>query len=177
MVKNKKDNVKKIKKEKYRSDEQQEIIRFVKILLIVIVFVLIVYFATRIFVKKDLGDAKKETNVTEIDYSKTIFGTMLNKLEDEYYVMAYSSANNKANYYGALKDKYSIQEGALSVYFIDLKDGMNKKYIATDGKSNNKASQINELKVGEITLFKIENKKITKYIESVEEIKKEFSID
>lgn len=167
----------KIKETKCRSEEQTELIRFIKILFIVILFVVLVYFATRIFVKKDLGKDAEETNVTEVSYSKMVFGTMLNRPQDEYYVLAYSSEDNKANYYNALASTYSNKEDGLYVYYIDLKDSMNKNYLATNGQTNSKAKKISELKVGELTLIKVKNGEIVKYIEDIEGIKAEFNME
>ena len=175
-MKNKKNTTKKIKEAQYISDDQQEIIRFIKILVIVILFILGVYFATRLFVKKDLLNNSEETPVTEVSYSKMVFGTMLNRPYEEYYVMAYSSENNNANYYRALIDKYSSEEESLFVYYIDLEDSMNERFIAEDAKTNPDAKNIDELRVGEVTLIKVKDGKISKYIENVDDIKRELSI-
>ena len=88
-----------------------------------------------------------------------------------------SSAVNKANYYGALADKYASEKESLNIYHIDLEDSMNKEFIAEDGKSNPNAKTIDELKVGDVTLIKIKDGSITKYIENVDEIKRELSIN
>lgn len=176
MVDKKKKSVKKIKEEKYKSEEQQEIIRFIKILIIVVLFILAIYFVTRIFVKKDLINNEEETAVTEISYSKMVFGTMLNRPYEEYYVFAFSSEDNKANYYNALADKYSNNEESSYIYYIDLEDSMNKAFIAEDGKTNPDAKTVNDLQVGAVTLIKVKDGKIAKYIENIDDIKSELSI-
>ena len=74
--------IKRIKKEKYQTEEQLEVVRFVKILVVVLIIVLGVYFFTRIFVTKDLlNDTKvpKETIAGQINYEITNIGSMLNK--------------------------------------------------------------------------------------------------
>ena len=171
-----KNKVKKIKEKKYRTEEQEEIIRFVKILLIVVIFLVAIYFLTRIFVKKDLGNTNEETTVTEISYSKMVFGTMLNRPNDEYYVFAFSSEDNKANYYSALASNYSNQEESLYIYYIDLEDSMNKEFIAEDGKTNPNAKTVSDLKVGDLTLIKVKDGEIVKYLEDLEKIKSELDI-
>ena len=176
MTDKKKKTVKKVKEEKYRSEEQQEIIRFIKILIIVVVFLLAIYFITRIFVKKDLLNNNEETAVTEVSYNKMVFGTMLNRPYEKYYVLAFSSKDNKANYYSALASNYSQDEDSLYIYYIDLEDSMNKEFITTDGKTNPKAKNVSDLKVGDLTLIKVEDGKIAKYIENVEEIKSELEV-
>ncbi len=176
MTKTNKENVKKVKEEKYRTEEQKEIIRFVKILILVIVFIVLIYFATRLFVKKDLVNNSEETSVTDISYSKMVFGTMLNRPYDEYYVFAYSSKDNKVNYYGAITDKYLSNKESVYVYYVDLEDSMNKDFLATDGKSNPKATSVSDLKVGDLTLIKVKNGKIVKYLENIKDIETEFKI-
>ena len=170
-------NNNKIKSEKFRSEEQQELFRFIKILLVVVIFIFAVYFVTRIFVKKDLLVNEKETSVTEINYNKMVFGTILNKKHTEYYVLAFSASDNKAYYYSTLAEKYSSSEEALPIYYIDLDDSMNKVFIASDDKTNSKATSVDELQVGRLTLFKIKDGKFEKYIEKLEEIKSELSIN
>jgi len=172
----KNENTKKLKQEKYRTEEQETIIRFVRVLLIVIIFILLVYFATRIFVKKDLVKDNKETSVTEVSYRKMVFGTLLNRPYDEYYAVAYSGTDNKAYYYTSIVDNYAKGSKSLYVYFIDLDDYMNKDYIAVDGKTNKHAKTISELKVGDLTLLKIKNGEIVKYLENIDDIRNEFAI-
>jgi len=174
MVKKKKTN--KIKEEKYRSEEQQEIIRFVKILLVVSIFLVAIYFITKIFVRNEGEVSNKETSVTEINYTKMVFGTMLNKPYDEYYVVAYSSEDNKASYYGAIVENYQSEKDSLNVYFVDLDDSLNKDFISSDGKTNSKATTVSELMVDDFTLIKVKSGKIAKYIETAEDMKKEFNI-
>lgn len=169
--------VKILKEKKILSEEQQEIFRFITILIIVLVFIAGVYFATRIFVKKDIGQNTKETAVTDINYNKVVFGTMFDKELDEYYVYAFSSENTKANYYGALADKYSSKENSLSIYHIDLIDSMNKQFISDDNKTNPNAKTVEDLKVGEVTLIKISNGEIVKYLENIEDIKNELTVE
>lgn len=175
---NKKVKNSKIKEEKYRSEEQKEIIRFVKILLAVIIFIVLIYFATRLFVKKDMNTNEEETAVTEISYNKMVFGTMLNRPYDEYYVLAFSSEDNEANYYNSLASSYMAKEDSLYVYYIDLEDSMNKSFIAgNDEESNPDAKSLEELKVSDLTLIKVVDGEIVKYIENVSDIKSEFDID
>lgn len=175
MVKKTKNN--KIKEEKFRSEEQIELIRFIKILLAVIVFIVLIYFVTRFFVKKDIDPSKEETAVTEVSYNKMIFGTLLNRPYEEYYVVAFSSKDNEANYYNSLISNYVMKEDSIYVYYIDLEDSMNKDFIADANKSNPNAKTLEELQVGELTLIKVENGKIVSYKEDIKDIKSEFNID
>lgn len=154
---------KRIKSEKYQTEEQAEIMRFVKILIIVLILILGVYLFTRIFVTKDLFNEKKENDTVisgEIDYSKTIIGSMLNKPEDEYYVLIYDKEDIKSVYYGGLITTYARNENALKVYYADLSNELNKKYVTTSDKEVNTTS-LENFKVKNLALIKIKDGKIT----------------
>lgn len=172
----KKHIVNKIKEEKVKSEDQESIARFIKILIGVVICVIVVYFITNVFVKKDSTDMNEETPVTEISYSKMVFGTMLNRPYKEYYVFAYSSEDTKAYYYSVLGESYMNNEDSLYIYYVDLEDSMNSDYVSKDGTTNPEAKTVEDLKVGDLTLIKVKNGKISKYLENLEDIKKELGI-
>ena len=166
MAKEKK--AKKIKQEKYRSEEQTEMIRFIRILIIVIIFVLAIYFLTRIFVTKDLfnNNDDNETQTVEgtINYNVTSIGSMLNKAEDEYYVLIYNTDDLRAIYYSGLMSNYTRGENALKVYYADLKNEINLE-----------VSSISDLRVGDLTLVKVSNGQITEILGNEDEIASELA--
>lgn len=172
----KKSETKRIKKEKYHTDEQLEAIRFVKILLVLVILIVGIYFLTRAFVTKDLFN-KKETDNTvqgEINYNTTLIGSMFSKPEEEYYVMIYDTENINAVYYSGLASNYSRKEKALKVYFADLNNGLNKKYVAKENENVNvNTIDFDEFKVGELALIKVSKGKIVKALTEEEEIAKE----
>jgi len=166
----KKDN-KRIKMEKYLTDEQNELVRFVRILLIIIILVLAVYFLTRAFVTKDLfKEETKETVPGEIDYSMTLIGNMLNKPEDEYYVIMYSSEDIEANYYNNIVNRYSKNKEHLVVYTSDLANELNKSFI---GEDNLNPKELTDFRVKDLALIKVKKGKISKSFTTVEEIVEE----
>ena len=138
--------------------------------------------------EKDVSNLWKEKNIVkknnisfddtaqagEIDYSKVSVGTMLTKNEKNYYVLIYDSADNNAGLYSLLKADYSAKEDALSIYFCDLSNSLNSKYKSDN--TNPKATKIEELALGDITLIKVSNAKISKYVEGFDNIKKELNI-
>jgi len=159
MTKNK---VNKIRREKIESEEQIEIKRFIRILIILIILVLGVYFFTRIFVTKDLFEKKEDNNspiTGTIDYDTTLIGTMLNKPEDEYYVLAYRREEITNDvFYGGLVTNYKKNSKALKIYIADLSNELNKKYYS---KENTNTTSLDSLKLGDVTLLKINKGKIT----------------
>ena len=87
--------------DKYETDEAKEVKKFIIILFSIIILVLAVYGITKI-INKD-KKTSEETSVTkgEIDYDKVSVGTMLNKLDKEYYVIVYDGEASEAVYYSA----------------------------------------------------------------------------
>lgn len=170
--------IKKILKNTNRSDEQKEVKKFIVILLAVCILIIGVYFLTKNIIEKKQAKAA-EANKTEVtfDYNKIILGELLNRPYEEYYVMVYSIKEAHANYYSGLANKYASTKGddALKVYTADLDDTMNKKFY-NKKESNPQATSVDELKVKDLTLIKVKNGKIVKYLEDTDSIRKEFGI-
>ena len=177
----KKEGMKKIKQEKYRSEQQEEIIKLVKVLVAVVLVVLIIYLFTRIFITKDLFNSTSEnTEVKEgaINYETTIIGQMFNKQEKEYYVAIYDSESNDAMIYSTIISLYQSSENAKKIYLVDLKnETFNKKYYTEDeAEINLNTMDLNKFKVGDLALLKITNNKISKTIQNKDDFAKELTV-
>lgn len=166
-------NKNKIKQENYKSEDEQEISRFIKILLIVVVFILGIYYFTSIVVKKEY-DINKDITKGEISSNNIIVGSILNRPYDEYYVLVYKSTSNKVALYDTITNLYQTKEDSLRIYVVDLNNQLNEKYSSQE--SNPNATKIDEFKFGEITLLKIKDKKVDNYIEDIEKIKTELGV-
>ena len=170
-------NKRTMKSVNYKTEEQQEITRFIIILAIVVVLILGFYIFTKYIVKKPKIDVSDEVTAGEINYDVVIAGTMLNKGEKEYYVLAYNNENLNSALYSSLASKYSSKDKALAIYHLDTGNNLNKDYVASnESEVNVNTSTIESLKLGELTLLKIKNKKIEKAITDIEIIKKELNI-
>ena len=88
-----------MKKEKLRTAEQEEMFRFVCVIIIVILCVAGVYLLTRAFVTKDLfkKDEQAEVISGEVKYDVAIVGQILNRPYDTYYVAVYNKTGDKAS--------------------------------------------------------------------------------
>lgn len=166
--------LKKIIRKTNKTEEQLEIKKFIIILFSVIIIIIGVYFLTKNVVTKNNDTNTSEKEVT-FDYSKLILGSLLNRPYDEYYVLVYSSKNPSANYYSNLEYSYSTKEDAIKIYTADLNDEMNAKFYNKDG-SNPNAKTIEDLQLGDLTLIKVKNKEIVKYIEDIDSIKSELGL-
>lgn len=163
------------KNDKYVSDEAREVKRFILILLSIIIAVLIVYGLTIVF-KKDNKDVDNDTPTAgAINYDLVSVGTLLNRKNKEYYVIVYSGSNSEAVLYSTIVNNYLSKEKSLEVFFCDLDNKFNKDYyVGENKKSNPKAQKTEEFAFGDLTLLKIKNGRVVKYIEDIDTIKKEF---
>lgn len=171
--------MKKEKNRKYVTEEQAEIKRFIFVLVGLIIIIVGIYFFTRAFITKDLFNKTSDVKYTEgqINYDVAIVGNMLNRPLTEYYIMAFAGTSTQVNYYNTVVSKYLNEENALKVYYIDLDNALNKDYVAKDEKASTTFKSIDELKFGEITLLKVKNGKVTKFITNVDDIKNELNIE
>ena len=163
---------KKIKNQKYYTEEQKEIQKFIIIIIVLVLLIGAIYFLTDKFVEQG-----NSNNITtgEINYDKATIGTVLNRPYDEYYAIIYSSDSTEASYYNSIKTNYSSKDGGLKIYYIDLDNELNQKYynVNNDNKSNPSAKSIDEINLGDVTLIKVKNGEIVSYIEDIEQIKTE----
>lgn len=153
-----------------KTSEQKEMGNFLIVIIVVLVCVAGIYFLTRAFVTKDLfkKDTVRQNVVTpgEINYSVAIFGTMLNRPEEEYYVVIYDSSSDYATDMSTLVSGYLSGSDHLPVYVIDL----NNKTMNGNGKyyDPNNISEaptaLDDLIVGDRTVIKVKNNKIDKFI-------------
>jgi len=160
---------------KYNTNEDENIIRkLIIITIVVMVAIAGVYLVTELLKK----DETKEKVVTPgvINYDKLSVGTLLNRNYKEYYVLVYDSKDEKAVLYSTLLNRYMSQKEQkdyVKIYYCDLDNKLNKEYynVNNDDKSNPKAENISELDFGKLTLLKVKNGKIVQYVEAFDEIK------
>jgi len=155
----------------YKTEEQKEMMKFLIVLLVVIGIIVGVYFVSKLLMKEEAKDLAYQTGTVSTNVA--VVGTLLNNPEKEYYVLAYDTTGNDASSYVTYAGYYTnTQKNATKIYYLDLNNGMNKNYYSKE-ESNIKATNIKDLKMKDGTLIKVENGKITKYLEGLETIKKE----
>lgn len=135
------------------------------IISIIVVILVVFYFITTIVLKN-----KKNEEVTRESVIQTetiIFGQLLNRKEDSYYVLASKKDSKFNSMYNNYLEKYEKKEDKLKVYKINLSDEFNKKFL--DDKTNI-TDKIDELTIESDTLFKINDGKIDTYYVGYDEI-------
>lgn len=173
----------KVKKNKvnYKTTEQEEIKKFLIVVLVVMVCVGAIYLTTRAFVTKDLFKDKTEEveQVTpgSINYEVTIMGQLLNRPYDEYYVAIYNTAEGDyITDMAMLVYNYSQKEKHLHMYTVDLSNVLNSDYYDPENV-NVDAQTLEDIKVGDITLIKVKKGKINKYIVDYAKMEKELGLE
>lgn len=168
---------KKVKEQKFRSEEQQEVIRFIGILIGIIVIIGAVYVVSNVFIKKEDSENNSGVVAGQINYDLVSIGTMLNRPDTEYYVAIYNKSEADAIIYSAIINNYLNKKDSLPIYFCDLENSLNKEYyVGKDKESNPKATKIEDLALSDFTFIKVKNGKITKYIEKIDDVKKELNV-
>lgn len=159
-----------MKKDKiiYKTEETQELKKFILTFIIVLGLIFSVFLISKCFIKTEV----KELSYTDGSISTTsvIVGTIFENPETEYYVLAYDTTKENANAYTTYGEYYtSKQKNAIKIYYLNLSSAFNKDYYVTSN-SNKNAKKINDLKMVDGTLLHIKNKKITQYIEGIDNI-------
>ena len=168
--------VKKIKmKENHDTEDENVVKKFIIITIVIAVLIAIVYGVTELIKGKE--ETKKSEISGKINYDKASVGTILNRPYEEYYVLVYSADNNDAVLYSTMLTKYmknKENKDYVKIYFCDLANSLNSSYynVGNDNKSNPDAKTTKEFDFGDLTLIKVKNNKISKYIEDLDEIKK-----
>lgn len=165
------------KKDLYgKANYNEQVVTIAKISIGVIIVLLLVYLATALATGEiKLGNKKKEeTKEATIQYEEIIAGSILNRQQDEYYVLAFSFTDTQARYYLSLKDSYKQNTDALPVYIVDLDKGFNNVLSPKDDEQyKEKPENIKELKVKGPTILKVKNGKVTSRVEGEEKFTEE----
>lgn len=142
----------------------------VKSMIKILVYVLLI-FGLFYFITVMLVNNKKENSnnpVSVIDSSKIILSQLLNRSEDEYFVIAtkaslYESSYIDTNYINLYNDyinNYKQNEESLMFYYVDLDSALNRNYISDN---LNITDNLANLKINDEVLFKIKDGSIEKY--------------
>ena len=137
---------------------------FITIIITLIVFFIILYILTGIFITRDIKwfEKKDTTDTTENTISNKILGVdSLRQAEEEYYVYYYDTTNENSDINSIVN---SLSE---KVYRVDLHDDFNSNLI---GEPSGVVSDISQLKVSDPTIIKVVSSTITEFYNGVEQI-------
>ncbi len=144
-------------KKDYTIDQDMNIATFIKIVVAILVILAIFAGITKLVTKKE-----KENTEPVIQYTKIIAGSILNRGEEDYYVLVEKSDDENLYTYATYIDKYNKKENHLRFYLVDLSDPFNASYLADEANYTN---EIDKIKFNKTTLLHIKNGKISSYRE------------
>lgn len=148
-------------------DDQNEITKFFKILIGLVIIVGLMYFLTNYVANKG-SNFKRTNNKGKINYDVISLGTLFNMPDAEYYVLVFDEYNIDNNTIRLKALDYKSSKNSITLYTSDINSELNKSFISDT--SSYKENDIDALKISKSTLIKIKNKKIVKFIDNEEDI-------
>lgn len=155
------------------NNSSNEMIKLLKIVLIVTGVMMVFYGITLLATNK--ADEKLESQNTEdtssetqIQYENIMIGSLLNK-GGSYYVLIEKDDDNRLTEYDSLISTIKASEDAPTIYKANLTDSFNKNYLGKE--SNYYVDDIADFKVTGTTLVKVQDGKITSVSDNYDAIK------
>lgn len=138
---------------------------FITILVVLLVFFIILYILTGLFITKELkwfsNNSNDDKEVTTVA-NKILATDSLRQVEEVYYVYYYDTTDEDSEVSSTL---LSLNE---KVYKVDLHDDFNSNFV---GEPSGVVDSINNLKVSNPTVIKVSSEKIVAFYNGKEEIK------
>ena len=168
------------KNKKIREEELDTSIKWttiVKLVCFIVILLFVIYYVLAVFVTKELDISNKnnekstieETNNASSISDKILASNIFEQKEDEYYVYFYDF-NDEEEVVSSVISSISDTK----IYKVDTSSSLNANYV-TEDKGNKKADDIDELKVKNPTVIKVESDKIVEYYEGSNDIYKGLS--
>ena len=138
----------------------------------VICFLLVFYLLTLYITNKNSEDTKEDTEEEEVTVSNEniIVGRSLSMSDGEYLVIFYDKSDDDiSSTYSSLVSTYKAKEEHLTIYTVDMSNGLNKSFI-TDKESNKAPTTESEISINGPTLMVVNNHAVSEYLEGEEAI-------
>ena len=142
-----------------------------KIIVSVVLILLVLYYFLAVFVTKEIdvsgdkGNSTSESSNSNNVSNKILAVNTFNQTEEIYYVYYYDFNDEDENISSLIGNFNDY-----TVYKVDTSNSLNKNYVTEDEMGNNKAKSLDELKVINPTIIKVENDTIVDYYEGVNSI-------
>ncbi|MDY6071941.1 MAG: hypothetical protein SPI44_03605 [Bacilli bacterium] len=139
---------------------------FLIVLASVLVFIGIVYLGVLGLEKLgvfEAGYTKPSKEATEISTEYIMIGTVFNRPEKDYIVIFDDYSKNINPYVNSLAENYKLR-----AYKVDMSKSENSKYKSD--KENTNVKKDSDLKINDVTMIRITNGKVSKYIVGADKI-------
>lgn len=163
-------NIQKDRKDNSLKEEKDVYFKFITTLAILLILFIISYFVIGYFYTKEINfeDKKEEKEEISIDNKTIMIGQIFDQSEKEYYVLIYD-LEDEDSVIKSWVSSYESNTDAVTLYKVDSSKKFNSQYIV-EKDSNKTATDLSNLKVVSPTLIKINDKKITEYVEGEDNI-------
>ena len=108
------------------------------------------------------------TYKAEIQTTKILCGSVLNRTDSEYFVLAYELKEDSASLYDTIIERYNSSSKTISLYKLDLSNSRNNICM---GDALNISNNVSELKLVVPTLIKVKDGKIIESYTNYDKIK------
>ena len=147
-------------------DNDNQIYKFAKITIILLIVFVVLYIVVGVFVTKEFDLFENADNeINDSVSNKILASSIFSQKEEEYYVYFYNFDDPNNTIESTLTSKLAEEK----IYRVNTNDALNQNYV-TEGSGNKSAQTLEELKVVDNTLIKIVNNEIVRYYETEEEI-------
>ena len=149
-----------LKKSNDYENENNDIIRMIKIVGVIALVFVAFYLVFAIYNGEiSFGKDKETEKNVEIQNREILAGSIFNRIEDEYYVLMYDFDGDYSIKCETIYNLY-LQKGILNkMYLVNLGNAFNTNYVV-DSVNGVNVSTIEQLKVLNPTLLKISNGKV-----------------
>ena len=164
--------IKQISKNKNKNNNNNvfmdnEMIKLLKILLIVCAVLVIFYLVTVLVNKKD-DEIIADGNVSAtIQYNKILVGQILNRDENDYYVLVEKENDQYIDLYNYYLSNYDGENKNFKYYNVDLSDVFNGNHV---GEKNVITKNVSEFKFATTTLLRVKKGKVIESYHERDEI-------
>lgn len=144
--------------------------KLIVILVVLCILCLFYLLTVKITINEDAKkiEESRETEKADIQYEEILVGSTFNKSDDKYFVVYYDKSDESLNDVTSAISSYKAGEDALPLYVVDMSDPLNKKYAADD--SNTSADDASELRIDGVTLVRIKEGNLDKYLEGQDDV-------
>lgn len=141
------------------------------VILVVLCTLCIFYLITVKITINEEAKTAQESNKNEkadIQYEEILVGSTFNRSDDKYFVVYYDMSEDSTSDVVSAISSYRAGEDALPLYVVDMSDPLNKGYASKD--SNDSAEDASELRINGVTLVRVKDGNLDKYLEGEDEV-------
>lgn len=152
---------KKVKKaETKESKTQRDELKSLIIVILAVVIIFLVFYAITSLINPSSPVETPQVLEETIQYNEIMVGEILNRSENNYYVLVQNNDNVYNDLYATYLDIYVSDNDDYNYYVVDLDNAFNQNYLAEETKVSGK--DVSKYQFSDTTLIKVKKSKIDK---------------